>query len=88
MSSVSKNNKPVRLLDFDGLVGKRYRHYKGGLYEIIGLEAPADNLSDRSVVYKSMKDGVVYQQSFDRFFEILPGLTNEWPKLVRFTPEG
>ena len=34
----------------------KYRHYKGGEYEVIGIATDSENLGD-TVLYKSLRDG-------------------------------
>ncbi len=40
-------------------IGKKYRHYKGNLYEIIALAKHSETL-DEMIIYKSLKDGAVW----------------------------
>ena len=47
-------NKYARII-----LGKKYRHYKGNLYEIIALAKHSETL-DEMIIYKSLKDGAVW----------------------------
>lgn len=40
-------------------IGKKYRHYKGNLYQIIALAKHSETL-DEMIIYKSLKDGAVW----------------------------
>ena len=40
-------------------IGKKYRHYKGNLYEIIAIAKHSETL-DEMIIYKSLKDGAVW----------------------------
>lgn len=51
-------------------VGKKYRHYKGGLYEIISLAKHSETNEDM-VVYKSLLFGSVYVRPLSMWFEIV-----------------
>ena len=43
----------------EAVIGARYRHYKGGEYEVIALARHSEN-NEELVVYKSLKDGAVW----------------------------
>lgn len=47
-----------------------YRHYKGGLYEII-CEATCVETKDTQVVYRSMSDGKIYVRDKLEFLGIV-----------------
>lgn len=48
--------------------GEAWRHYKGGLYHIIGIgQQEADN--SLVVVYKSLKDSKIYTRPVSEFME-------------------
>jgi hypothetical protein len=44
----------------------KYRHYKGGLYEVIGLATESDTEEDM-VVYKSLETGRLFVRRKDVF---------------------
>ncbi len=44
----------------------KYRHYKGGLYEVIGLATESDTAEDM-VVYKSVETGRLFVRRKDVF---------------------
>lgn len=50
--------------------GEAWRHYKGGLYQIIGIgQQEADD--SPVVVYKSLKDSKIYTRPVNEFMEAL-----------------
>ena len=48
--------------------GDTYRHFKGGLYIIVGLGCEEDSGAER-VVYKSLKDGTIWLRAPWNFFQ-------------------
>lgn len=44
--------------------GERYKHYKGGTYEIISLATHTET-NEKVVVYKSLNFGSVYVRPFE-----------------------
>ncbi|MBE6149405.1 MAG: DUF1653 domain-containing protein [Firmicutes bacterium] len=62
------------------IVGKKYRHFKGNIIEIIGLAKHSETLEDM-VVYKH--DGEVWVRPYSMFFdkvdkEKYPDITQEY----------
>jgi len=47
---------------------EKYKHFKGGLYEIV-CEAIDSETQDDLIVYKSLKDGKVWVRPKRMFFE-------------------
>jgi hypothetical protein len=47
---------------------EQYKHFKGGLYEIV-CEAIDSETQDDLIVYKSLKDGKVWVRLKSMFFE-------------------
>lgn len=60
-----KNKKAIEInyedveYKFYPKIGSHYRHYKGGLYEFIGVATHADTKEDMAI-YKSVHRGTVY----------------------------
>jgi hypothetical protein len=54
--------------------GERWRHYKGGRYEIVALALKEDNL-EPMIVYRSIDHGTTWIRSIGNFIE--PVLTFE-----------
>jgi len=48
--------------------GQKYRHYKGGLYEVISMATHSET-SEPLVVYKSVLFGSVYARPLSMWFE-------------------
>ena len=46
----------------------KYRHYKGGEYEVIGVARHSEN-QEEMVVYRSLKDGQIWARPFENFME-------------------
>ena len=51
-------------------IGKKYRHYKGNLYQIIALAKHSETL-DEMIIYKSLKDGAVWARPKSMWNEIV-----------------
>lgn len=47
--------------------GKRYRHYKGGLYEVVA-HALREDTEEPVVVYRSLQDGKVWVRAEPLFY--------------------
>ena len=52
------------------LVGKKYRHYKGNLYEIIALAKHSETLDDM-IVYRAVSDGKTWVRPYSMWNEIV-----------------
>jgi hypothetical protein len=61
-------------------IGKVYKHYKGGKYEVMTL-AKHTETDEVMVVYKSVHFGSVHVRPLSMWFEIVPTGDN----LARFT---
>lgn len=46
------------------LPGEKYKHYKGGTYEIIAMATHAET-QEKMVVYKSLNFGTIYVRPYD-----------------------
>ena len=51
-------------------IGEKYRHYKGGIYEVITL-ANHSETQEPMVVYKSLLFGGVYVRPLSMWFDIV-----------------
>ena len=52
---------------YNGMIGKTYRHFKGGLYEIVDIAVHSEN-AGVLVIYKSKKDPtIVWARPLDMF---------------------
>lgn len=49
-------------------IGKKYRHYKGGLYEVLTMATHSET-NEVLVVYKSIYFGSVYVRPLDMWFD-------------------
>jgi hypothetical protein len=52
--------------------GQRYRHYKGGLYEVITMSTHSET-GEKEVVYKSILFGSVMHRPLSMWFETVDG---------------
>lgn len=52
------------------IVGKKYKHFKGNLYEVIALGYDTDNLNEL-VIYKSLYDNKVWVRRYDEFISLV-----------------
>lgn len=52
------------------IVGKKYKHFKGNLYEVIALGYDTDNLNEL-VIYKSLYDNKVWVRKYDEFISLV-----------------
>ena len=48
-------------------VGERYRHFKGGEYEVVSLAWNCDDVEQEVVVYRALYDGRVWVRLLDEF---------------------
>lgn len=63
-------------------IGKLYRHYKGGLYEVLTLAKHSEGEQETLVIYKSIHFGSVHARPLKMWFEMVE-LENK-NKVVRF----
>lgn len=61
--------------------GQVYRHYKGGLYEVITLSTHTET-GDKVVVYRSILFGTIMHRPLEMWFEEIPEIASS-----RFTLE-
>lgn len=67
--------------------GKKYRHYKGGLYEVICL-CPHTETTETLVIYKSLIFGSFYARPLSMWFDVVkPSSVELGYDLTRFTLE-
>ena len=68
-------------------VGKKYKHYKGGLYEVITLAKHSESDEDL-VIYKSIGFGTVYARPLSMWFDdiTLSSDTESYKYTLRFSP--
>lgn len=67
-------DKPVR--------AGRWRHFKGGLYEVL-TEAQHTEREERLVVYRSLENGAIYARPKSMFLE---WVRHEGRLMARFAP--
>jgi hypothetical protein len=49
----------------------RYRHFKGGLYEVLGVALSSDDGVTELVIYRSEKDGQLWSRPLPEFAETI-----------------
>lgn len=49
-------------------IGKKYRHFKGNIYEVVGIGKHSETCEDM-VIYKSLKDGGLWCRPKSMWFE-------------------
>lgn len=78
-SQASLSNLPVK-------AGQRYRHFKGGEYEIVALAVQEDTL-EPLVVYRSISNGSIWARTYKNFTEVLdrPEYNYRGPRFVMTT---
>lgn len=65
-----------------------YRHFKGGLYEVVGVAKDTETEQD-VVVYKALKDGRLWVRPLSMFLEEVPeGSENPTDQKYRFELHG
>jgi hypothetical protein len=52
------------------LVGRKYRHYKGNLYEIIALAKHSETLEDM-IIYRAVADGKTWARPYKMWNEVV-----------------
>jgi hypothetical protein len=62
-------------------IGKQYKHYKGGIYEVISL-AKHTETDENLVIYKSLHFGTVYARPLSMWFETVT--TDDRRRVSRF----
>ncbi len=63
------------------LLGQRFRHYKGGLYEVITV-AQLEATHEPLVVYRAEVDGTVWARPLSQWSETVE---HEGQSVIRFT---
>jgi hypothetical protein len=66
------------------VIGGRYRHYKGGEYEVLTLEEHSET-GEKMVSYKSIGFGGVTTRPLSMWFEEIKGLGTKKKPVIRFT---
>jgi len=56
----------------------RYRHFKGGEYEVIGVALDADDHTKELVIYRSLADGMLWVRPLVEFTEEVNTLDNNY----------
>lgn len=51
-------------------IGKKYRHYKGGLYEVITMATHTET-GEPLVIYKSLLFGSIYARPLSMWFDAI-----------------
>ncbi len=70
--SIEKGQKrSIKIIDQDYLPKKLYKHFKGGLYEIIYDNATLKDADEPCIVYKSIKDEKIYIRTTKNFHEVI-----------------
>jgi len=64
-------------------IGKRYKHYKGGLYDVITLVKHSEN-DETLVIYKSIHFGSVYARPLTMWFD---EINVDGKYMIRFTQD-
>ncbi|KXU80596.1 DUF1653 domain-containing protein [Aeromonas enteropelogenes] len=62
----------------------RYRHFKGGLYQVLTLALHTET-GEQLVIYRSEQDGEVYARPVTMFME---WIEHQGEVVSRFTPVG
>lgn len=63
----------------------QYRHYKGGLYEVISPYVTHTETGETMVVYRSLDDGKVWARPQKMFFEtVVLGDGTEVPRFEKY----
>jgi hypothetical protein len=52
------------------LPGEKYKHYKGGTYEVVSLATHSET-NEKVVVYKSINFGSVYVRPLSMWFDVI-----------------
>jgi hypothetical protein len=66
----------------------RYRHYKGGEYEVIGIARHSETL-EPLVVYRPLYNETgLWVRPYEMFFEILEAEGRRQPRFEKITAEG
>lgn len=53
------------------LIGKKFKHYKGSMYEIINLSVRESTL-ETDIIYKSLETGIIWNRSIQDFYKFMP----------------
>ena len=61
------------------LAGQKYKHYKGGTYEVITLCTHTEN-SEKLVIYKSLNFGSIYARPLEEFMSKIKKELSEIPR--------
>jgi hypothetical protein len=66
----------------------RFRHYKGGFYELVAIAKEEAHPQTMLVIYKAEIDGSIWSRPADVFFEALEGPLRGKIRFVAVPPEG
>lgn len=69
MSSQDAHEPPPLSAQANAITPGLYRHYKGGLYDVIGVGRSTESLTDELVIYQSREYGVIWLRPVAMFFE-------------------
>jgi hypothetical protein len=62
-------------------IGKTYRHYKGGKYEVITLAKHTDN-NETLVIYRSIHFGSVHARPLFEWYQNVERITEQYTQIV------
>jgi len=88
MNDLAAKKAGVQAADILAVVGRHYRHWKGGLYRVSGVSRSAEDGVSLDVLYEPLYDlekwdGVPWRRNADEFFGAEPRSKTGF----RFTPE-
>ena len=57
----------------DVKIGKKYKHFKGNIYEVLYIAYDCDNYSEdnKFVVYKNVSNDIVWIRKYDEFISLV-----------------
>jgi hypothetical protein len=80
-----KNNKKYKEMETNHItypeIGKTYKHYKGGKYEVITLAKHTNN-NEPLVIYKSIHFGSVHARPLFEWYQSVEQIKDEYSQIV------
>ena len=87
MSSSQKSSLPPLSEKAQSVKSGLYKHFKGGLYEVIGVGRLSEDIQQEVVIYKSREHGGIFVRPLEMFLEYVERGGYQGPRF-RYLPEN
>lgn len=86
MSSQDTHEPPPLSAQANTITPGVYRHFKGGLYDVIGVGRHSESLTEEFVVYRSKQHGYLMVRPVAMFLDHVERGGYSGPRFVKVTP--